>query len=169
MVCRYCLGSSKNGSAGNLQTGPSWRWVGGRGPWPPVRPSGPSGAVSRCTRSNRGRHLGKHLHASKPRSMRGSSNAVSAAIKVRTRSGNRRLNSRARTPPHDWPSTSTRARSRASSTAVMGGNDALLLRYLPDGSPHGWLALLAMVLGILVGLTRVGPGRLSQPTRVSLS
>ncbi len=51
----------------------------------------------------------------------------------------------------------------------MGGNDVLLLRYLPDGSPHGWLALLAMVLGILVGLTWVGPGRLSQPIRVSLS
>ena len=38
-------------------------------------------------------------------------------------------------------------------TLAMGGNDTQLLRYLPGGSPHTWLALPAMAAGILLGLS----------------
>ena len=34
---------------------------------------------------------------------------------------------------------------------AMGGNDSQLLRYLPNGSPQGWLAVPAMVGGIIAG------------------
>lgn len=34
---------------------------------------------------------------------------------------------------------------------AMGGNDCQLLRYLPNGSPQGWLAVPAMVGGIIAG------------------
>ena len=34
---------------------------------------------------------------------------------------------------------------------AMGGNDSQLLRYLPNGSPQGWLAVAAMVVGIILG------------------
>lgn len=39
---------------------------------------------------------------------------------------------------------------------AMGGNDSQLLRYLPSGSPHSWLAVPVMVVGILVGLKLAG-------------
>ncbi len=36
-------------------------------------------------------------------------------------------------------------------TLAMGGNDAQILRYLPGGSPHSWLVLPAMAMGVLLG------------------
>jgi hypothetical protein len=40
----------------------------------------------------------------------------------------------------------------AGALLAMGGNDSQLLRFLPGGSPHGWAAVPAMVVGILIGL-----------------
>lgn len=40
---------------------------------------------------------------------------------------------------------------------AMGGNDSQLLRFLPGGSPHGWVAVPAMVAGILLGLRCPAP------------
>lgn len=40
----------------------------------------------------------------------------------------------------------------AGALLAMGGNDSQLLRFLPGGSPHGWVAVPAMVAGILLGL-----------------
>jgi hypothetical protein len=34
---------------------------------------------------------------------------------------------------------------------AMGGNDSQILRYLPGGSPHGWLAVPTMAIGVLLG------------------
>ena len=34
---------------------------------------------------------------------------------------------------------------------AMGGNDSQLLRYPPNGSPQGWLAIPAMAAGIIAG------------------
>ena len=38
------------------------------------------------------------------------------------------------------------------SVLALGGNDSQLFRYLPGGSPHAWLALPAMMLGIWLSL-----------------
>jgi hypothetical protein len=43
---------------------------------------------------------------------------------------------------------------------AMGGNDSQLLRFLPAGSPHGWIAVPAMLLGILGGLNTPSPAAL---------
>lgn len=44
----------------------------------------------------------------------------------------------------------------AGASLAMGGNDSELLRYLPSGSPHSWVALPAMVLGVLLCLRGLG-------------
>lgn len=45
----------------------------------------------------------------------------------------------------------------AGALLAMGGNDSQLLRFLPGGSPHGWLAVPAMLAGILFGLRCPAP------------
>jgi hypothetical protein len=45
----------------------------------------------------------------------------------------------------------------AAAVLAMGGNDTQLLRFLPGGSPHGWVAVPAMVAGILLGLRCPAP------------
>lgn len=45
----------------------------------------------------------------------------------------------------------------AGAALAMGGNDTQLLRYLPGGSPHGWIAVPAMVAGIVAGLRCPAP------------
>lgn len=45
----------------------------------------------------------------------------------------------------------------AGAVLAMGGNDSQLLRFLPGGSPHGWVAVPAMVAGILIGLRCPAP------------
>lgn len=45
----------------------------------------------------------------------------------------------------------------AGALLAMGGNDSQLLRFLPGGSPHGWVAVPAMVAGILIGLRCPAP------------
>lgn len=51
----------------------------------------------------------------------------------------------------------------AGAVLAMGGNDSQLLRFLPGGSPHGWLAVPAMVAGILIGLRCPAPLGLRRP------
>jgi hypothetical protein len=46
---------------------------------------------------------------------------------------------------------------------AMGGNDSQLLRFLPGGSPHAWVAVPAMVAGILIGLRCPAPLDLLRP------
>ena len=45
----------------------------------------------------------------------------------------------------------------AGALLAMGGNDSQLLRFLPGGSPHGWVAVPAMAAGILIGLRCPAP------------
>jgi hypothetical protein len=45
----------------------------------------------------------------------------------------------------------------AGALLAMGGNDSQLLRFLPGGSPHAWVAVPAMVAGILIGLRCPAP------------
>ena len=45
----------------------------------------------------------------------------------------------------------------AGAVLAMGGNDTQLLRYLPGGSPHGWIAVPAMVAGIVASLRCPAP------------
>jgi hypothetical protein len=45
----------------------------------------------------------------------------------------------------------------AGALLAMGGNDSQLLRFLPGGSPHSWVAVPAMVGGILIGLRCPAP------------
>lgn len=40
----------------------------------------------------------------------------------------------------------------AGAVLAMGGNDTQLLRFMPGGSPHGWVVVPAMVAGILIGM-----------------
>jgi len=47
-------------------------------------------------------------------------------------------------------------------TLAGGGNDSQLLRFLPGGSPHAWLAVPAMAAGALVGLTLAKGGPKSE-------
>lgn len=52
----------------------------------------------------------------------------------------------------DWPRIAYGMTMAIGAVLAMGGNDSQLLRYLPSGSPHGWLAVSAMLLGIAGGL-----------------
>ena len=45
----------------------------------------------------------------------------------------------------------------AGALLAMGGNDSQLLRFVPGGSPHGWVAVPAMVTGIMLGLRCPAP------------
>jgi uncharacterized membrane protein YedE/YeeE len=53
----------------------------------------------------------------------------------------------------DWPRIAYGMMMAMGAALAMGGNDSQLLRYLPNGSPHAWLAVPAMLIGIVGGLS----------------
>jgi hypothetical protein len=52
----------------------------------------------------------------------------------------------------DWPRIAYGVTMAMGAVLAMGGNDSQLLRFLPNGSPHAWLAIPAMLIGIAGGL-----------------
>lgn len=60
---------------------------------------------------------------------------------------------------HAWPRLFYGIAMAVGAGLAIGGNDTQLLRYAPGGSPHGWLAVALMVVGIFAGLNAAPPLR----------